>query len=312
MPRVAATCSPRAAEDAVAGHDSFQNKCARTHDKVQDLVVRSHARQGPGDPTPLSRRLGADVNRCAMPPSSTLSNATIPTFRYVPGASHAQAQGRSISWAEGVRPGQLAQPSSSQHIKGNLLSPHQRQSLSKSRRAVELIAGMARVVGSPVVAIARVATGYDFKELASAFIVIISFADAQIMGRLGITQAKVDARSNSALQAVAGTARVLASPAVAVARLATAYDFSELTSAYALAEMGQASSAQDQAPVQPLSQSLSQSTNRSQTQTAPHIRTSGPMVKSNVVPFVYIGPVNPFTYHASRRSQQRHADRKIN
>ena len=312
MPRVAATCSPRAAEDAVAGHDSFQNKCARTHDKVQDLVVRSHARQGPGDPTPLSRRLGADVNRCAMPPSSTLSNATIPTFRYVPGASHAQAQGRSISWAEGVRPGQLAQPSSSQHIKGNLLSPHQRQSLSKSRRAVELIAGMARVVGSPVVAIARVATGYDFKELASAFIVIISFADAQIMGRLGITQAKVDARSNSALQAVAGTARVLASPAVAVARLATAYDFSELTSAYALAEMGKASSAQDQTPVQPLSQSLSQSTNGSQTQTAPHIRTSGPMVKSNVVPFVYIGPVNPFTYHASRRSQQRHADRKIN
>ena len=311
MPRVAATCSPRAAEDAVAGHDSFQNKCARTHDKVQDLVVRSHARQGPGDPTPLSRRLGADVNRCAMPPSSTLSNATIPTFRYVPGASHAQAQGRSISWAEGVRPGQLAQPSSSQHIKGNLLSPHQRQSLSKSRRAVELIAGMARVVGSPVVAIARVATGYDFKELASAFIVIISFADAQIMGRLGITQAKVDARSNSALQAVAGTARVLASPAVAVARLATAYDFSELTSAYALAEMGKASSAQDQTPVQPLSQSLSQSTNGSQTQTAPHIRTSGPMVKSNVVPFVYIGPVNPFTYHASRRSQQRHADRKI-
>ena len=311
MPRVAATCSPRAAEDAVAGHDSFQNKCARTHDKVQDLVVRSHARQGPGDPTPLSRRLGADVNRCAMPPSSTLSNATIPTFRYVPGASHAQAQGRSISWAEGVRPGQLAQPSSSQHIKGNLLSPHQRQSLSKSRRAVELIAGMARVVGSPVVAIARLATGYDFKEIASAFIVIISFADAQIMGRLGITQAKVDARSNSALQAVAGTARVLASPAVAVARLATAYDFSELTSAYALAEMGKASSAQDQTPVQPLSQSLSQSTNGSQTQTAPHIRTSGPMVKSNVVPFVYIGPVNPFTYHASRRSQQRHADRKI-
>ena len=300
MPRVAETCSPRAAEDAVAGHDSVQNKCARTHDKVQ------------GDPAPLNCRPGPDVNRCAMPPSSTLSNDTIPTFRYLPGASYAQAQGRSICRAEGARSVQLVQRSSSQHIEDNLLSPHQRQSLSKSRRAGELIAGMARVVGSPVVAIARLATGYDFKEIASAFIVIISFADAQIMGRLGFTQAKVDARSNSALQAVAGTARVLASPAVAVARLATAYDFSELTSAYALAEMGQASSAQDQAPVQPLSQSLSQSTNRSQTQTAPHIRTSGPMVKSNVVPFVYIGPVNPFTYHASRRSQQRHADRKIN
>ena len=300
MPRVAATCSPRAAEVAVAGHDSVQNKCARTHDKVQ------------GDLAPLNCRPGPDVNRCAMPPSSTLSNDTIPTFRYLPGASYAQAQGRSICRAEGARSVQIVQRSSSQHIEDNLLSPHQRQSLSKSRRAGELIAGMARVVGSPVVAIARLATGYDFKEIASAFIVIISFADAQIMGRLGFTQAKVDARSNSALQAVAGTARVLASPAVAVARLATAYDFSELTSAYALAEMGKASSAQDQTPVQPLSQSLSQSTNGSQTQTAPHIRTSGPMVKSNVVPFVYIGPVNPFTYHASRRSQQRHTDRKIN